>query len=255
MIKKFTTILFILFLPFICFAGELINKDIEVKGAKPTDKLTTLEFNPGIDVIDDAKGLSTNFLTTKFYYSLEELKYNFGMEIPLLRHDGNNQGLNGLGDILLASNYSGNITKQLLYGLQLELKTPTASKSELGIGRFEISPAAFLEYSFLDGFFVAGGLKYYHSFWGNSSRESINKMRLRTNFGYVSPTDWWVIVDPQYYIDFENHRREELYLEFEAGFMFRGNVAFYLKPGFHAAGAWESREWSAQLGVKFFDLI
>ena len=244
----------LLFLSFSCFAGNLINEDIEVKGAKPTDRLTTLEFNPGIDVIDDAKGLSTNFLTTKFYYNLQDLKYNIGIEIPLMRRDGNNQGLNGLGDILLATNYTGTISKQLLYGLQLELRTPTASKSELGIGRFEISPAAFLEYSFLDGFFIAGGLKYYHSFWGNSDRADINKMRIRTNFGYISPTDWWIIIDPKLYLDFE-HSRQELYLEFEGGFMFRGNVAFYFRPGFHAAGAWHSQDWNMQLGVKFFNLI
>lgn len=253
--KKLAVLFVLLFLPFICFAGELINENIEVKGAKPTDRLTTLEFNPGIDVIDDAKGLSTNFLTTKFYYNLQDPKYNVGIEVPLMRRDGNNQGLNGLGDILLATNYTGEIRKQFLYGLQLELKTPTASKTELGCGRFEISPAAFLEYSFLDGFFIAGGIKYYHSFWGNSDRAIINKMRIRTNFGYISPTDWWLIVDPKLYMDFENHARKELYLEFEAGFMFRGNVAFYLKPGFHAAGSWHSQDWNMQLGIKFFDLI
>ncbi|MBQ2312834.1 MAG: hypothetical protein II183_01580 [Elusimicrobiaceae bacterium] len=252
--NKLIAVFFLLFLSFTCFAGNLINEDIEVKGAKPTDRLTTLEFNPGIDVIDDAKGLSINFLTTKFYYNLEDLKYNVGIEIPLMRRDGNNQGLNGLGDILLATNYTGIISKQFLYGLGLELKTPTASKSELGIGRFEISPAAFLEYSFLNGFFIAGGLKYYHSFWGNSNKADINKMRIRTNFGYISHTDWWIIIDPQYYFDFENGKKE-IYLEFEGGFMFRGNVAFYLKPGFHVAGALHSKDWNMQIGVKFFNLI
>ena len=254
MVKKLTIVFVILFFPFFCFSGTLIDGNVEVKGAKPTDRLTTLEFNPGIDVIDDSKGLSTNFLTTKFYYNLEDLKYNVGIEIPLMRWNGNNQGLNGLGDILLATNYTGTISKQLLYGLQVELVTPTASKTELGCGRFEISPAAFLEYSFLDGFFIAGGLKYYHSFWGNSDRVDIRKMRIRTNFGYISPTDWWVIVDPKLYLDFE-HSRQEFYLEFEGGFMFRGNVAFYLKPGFHAAGEWHSQDWNIQLGIKFFDLI
>ena len=252
--KKLLAVFCLFCLPFICFAGELINEEIEVKGAKPTDRLTTLEFNPGIDVIDDAKGLSTNFLTTKFYYNFHDSKYNIGIEVPLMRRDGNNQGLNGLGDILLATNYTGTISQQLLYGLQLELKTPTASKSELGIGRFEISPAAFLEYSFLNGFFIAGGLKYYQSFWGNSDRADISKLRIRTNFGYISPTDWWLIVDPKLHLDFENSR-QEIYLEFEGGFMFRGNVAFYLKPGFHAAGGWHSQDWNIQLGVKFFDLI
>lgn len=252
--NKLIAVFILLFLSFTCFAGNLINEDIEVKGAKPTDRLTTLEFNPGIDVIDDAKGLSINFLTTKFYYNLEDLKYNVGIEIPLMRRDGNNQGLNGLGDILLATNYTGNITKHLLYGLQMELNTPTATKDELGLGRFQISPAAFLEYSFSNGFFIAGGVKYYHTFWGDSDRETINQLRLRTNFGYISPTDWWLIVDPKYYFNLENGRKE-IYLEFETGFMFRGNVGFYLKPGFHVAGALHSKDWNMQIGVKFFNLI
>ena len=254
MIRKLTLLLLILFLPFICFGGLINNDDVKVKGAKPSEKLTILEFNPGQDVIDDSKGISSTFLTTKFYYSFKERKQDFGIEVPLLRNEGNNDGVNGLGDILFATNYSGNITKQLLYGLQLELTTPTATKTDLGIGRFQISPAAFLEYAFSDGFFIAGGLKYYRSFWGNSDRATINTMRLRTNFGYISPTDWWLIVDPKYYFNLENGKKE-IYLEFEGGFMFRGNVAFYLKPGFHAAGSWHSKDWNIQLGVKFFDLI
>lgn len=253
MIKKIFILFCLLVLPFACFGG-LISDDISVKGAKPSENYTTLEFNPGQDIINDTHGISSTFLTTKFYYGFRESKHDFGIEIPLLRNEGNNDGVNGLGDILLATNYTGNISKHVLYGLQLELKTPTASKTELGCGRFEISPAAFLEYSFLDGFFVAGGLKYYHTFWGDSDRATTNKLRLRTNFGYISPTDWWVIIDPKYYFNLENGKKE-IYLEFEGGFMFRGNVAFYLKPGFHVAGALHSKDWNMQIGVKFFDLI
>ena len=254
MIKKILVLSAILLLPFFCFGGFISDDDIQVKGAKPSDTYTTLEFNPGQDVIDDSNGLSSTFLTTKFYYGFGERKYDIGIEIPLLRNEDNNKGLNGLGDILLATNYSGNITSNLLYGLQLELQTPTASKPDLGTGRFVISPAAFLEYSFTSGFFIAGGAKYYHTFWGDTDRDVINKLRLRTNFGYVSPTDWWLIVDPKYYFNLENGSKE-IYLEFEGGFMFRGNVAFYLKPGFHVAGNMESKEWNIQLGIKFFDLL
>ncbi len=252
--KKLAVTYIFLLTSLLCLAGTLNNQDIKVKGARPSENYTTLEFNPGQDVIDDLNGISSTFLTTKFYYGFKESKHDFGIEIPLLRNEGNNKGLNGLGDILFATNYSGEITKRLLYGLQLELQTPTATKTELGCGQFEISPAAFLEYAFPDGFFIAGGLKYYHSFWGNSDRDTINKMRLRTNFGYISPTDWWLIVDPKYYFNLENGKKE-IYLEFEGGFMFRGNVAFYLKPGFHVAGNWRSKDWNVQLGVKFFDLI
>lgn len=252
--KKLSAVFLILFSPFICFAALIGNEEIQIKGAKPSDIYTTLEFNPGQDVIDDSKGISSTFLTTKFYYGFNNKKNDIGIEIPVLRNEGNNDGLNGLGDILLATNYSGNITKNLLYGLQLELNVPTATKDELGLGRFQISPAAFLEYSFSSGFFVAGGAKYYHTFWGNSDRATVNQLRLRSNFGYISKTDWWIIVDPKYYFDLENGKKE-IYLEFEGGFMFRGNVAFYLKPGFHAAGGWHSKDWNMQIGVKFFNLI
>ena len=160
MIKKIFTVFCLLFLQFTCFGGIISNEDIKVKGARPSENYTTLEFNPGQDVIDDSNGISSTFLTTKFYYGFKESKHDFGIEIPLLRNEGNNKGLNGLGDILFATNYSGEITKRLLYGLQLELQTPTATKTELGCGQFEISPAAFLEYAFPDGFFIAGGFEY-----------------------------------------------------------------------------------------------
>ncbi len=254
MIKKIFVISYLLVLPFACFGGLINNDDVKVKGARPSENYTTLEFNPGQDVIDDSNGVSSTFLTTKFYYGFKESQHDFGIEVPLLRNEGNNEGVNGLGDILFATNYSGNITKQLLYGLQLELTTPTATRTDLGCGRFQISPAAFLEYSFSSGFFIAGGAKYYHTFGGDSDRATVNKLRLRSNFGYISKTDWWIIVDPKYYFNLENGKKE-IYLEFEGGFMFRGNVAFYLKPGFHVAGALKSKEWNIQLGVKFFDLI
>lgn len=247
-------VLFILSFPLICYAGLISNEDVKIKGAKPSDNYTTLEFNPGQDVIDDSRGISSTFLTTKFYYGFNDRKQDIGIEIPILRSEGKRQGLNGFGDILIGTNYTGNITKELLYGLQLELTTPTASKTELGFGRFVISPAAFLEYSFDSGWFIAGGAKYYHTFWGDTDRDVMNLMRLRTNFGYISPTDWWLIVDPKYYFDLESGQKE-IYLEFEGGFMFRGNVAFYLKPGFHVAGNLENKEWNVQLGVKFFDLL
>ncbi len=252
--KKFLLSFFVLFVPFICFAGIISDEDVQIRGAKPSDKYTILEFNPGQDVIDDSNGISSTFLTTKFYYGFNDRKQDIGIEIPILRAEDNTQGLNGLGDILIGTNYTGNITKELLYGLQLELTTPTASKTELGFGRFVISPAAFLEYSFPSGFFIAAGAKYYHTFWGDSARDSLNMMRLRTNFGYISPTDWWLIIDPKYYFDLQSGQKE-IYLEFEGGFMFRGNVAFYLKPGFHVAGSLENKEWNVQLGVKFFDLL
>ncbi|MBO4707895.1 MAG: hypothetical protein J5594_05015 [Elusimicrobiaceae bacterium] len=252
--KNLPIVFILLFLPFVCFAGIISNDEIQIKGAKPSDNYTILEFNPGQDIIDDTKGISSTFLTTKFYYGFNDKKNDIGIEIPMLRNEGNNDGLNGLGDILLATNYTGTILKQLLYGLQLELNLPTATESELGLGRFQISPAAFLEYSFSNGFFIAGGVKYYHTFWGDSDRVIINKLRLRSNFGYISPTDWWIIVDPKYYFDLENGKKE-IYLEFEGGFMFRGNVAFYLKPGFHVAGALRSKDWNMQIGVKFFNLI
>ncbi|MBO7605636.1 MAG: hypothetical protein J6S61_04135 [Elusimicrobiaceae bacterium] len=252
--KKLAILLAFLLLPFLCFASIISNEEIQIKGAKPSDNYTTLEFNPGQDVINDSKGISSTFLTTKFYYGFNDKKNDLGIEIPILRNEGNNEGLNGLGDVLLATNYTGEISKQLLYGLQLELKTPTASKNQLGCGRFEISPAAFLEYAFPDGFFIASGLKYYHSFWGNPDRTTVNQLRLRTNFGYISPTDWWIIIDPKYYFNLENGKKE-IYLEFEGGFMFRGNVAFYFKPGFHAAGSLHSKDWNMQIGVKFFNLI
>ena len=253
MIKKIFAVSYLLVLPLFCFSGIISDEEVKVKGAKPSEKYTTLEFNPGQDVIDDSNGISSSFLTTKFYYGFDN-QTDIGIEIPLLRNEGNNQGLNGLGDILLATNYSGNLTDEVMYGLQFEVNLPTATKTELGTERFVLSPAAFLEYSFDSGFFIAGGAKYYHTFLGNANRDRIDKLRFRTNFGYISPTDWWIIVDPKYYFDFNNSGKE-IYLEFEGGFMFRGDVAFYLKPGFHLAGSTHSKEWNVQLGVKFFDLL
>ena len=62
--KKFLLSFFVLFVPFICFAGLISKEEVQIKGAKPSDKYTILEFNPGQDVIDDSNGISSTFLTS-----------------------------------------------------------------------------------------------------------------------------------------------------------------------------------------------
>ena len=233
----------------------IVEEEIEVRGVKPADNVTTLEFNPGVEVIDDNDGISSSYFKAKLNYSFNK-KYSVGVVLPIKRFQGNGIGRNGLGDASVDFSYVDQIKDNTPwnFGVGVDMGLPTATKTELGLGHFEVHPHVFVEYDLPAGFYLAGGARYYRSFLGNSNRPDTEMFRFRGNFGYVATDDiFWAIFDPHFYIDLEN-RNKEFYIELEAGFMFRKNVAIYAKPGFHVSGGRRSNDWALQIGITLLDL-
>ncbi len=222
-------------------------------GVKPTENITTLEINPSLTVIDDKGGVSVNSVTLKTYRVINS-NFNWGAELPLSRFETPNESVNGLGDLSLSATglYQANQTVGL--GFKMEMLLPTATKDELGFGKWVASPTAFAVITFPNQFYMHWEYKHYVSVAGDGSRANVNYARPRLTLGYTSPSQWYALTNLYYYIDFENHNRSEFAPEVELGTLVNEGTAFYVNVSTHAGGNWDQKDWGVSIGFKLLYL-
>ena len=63
-------------------------------GVVPTENITTFEVNPSITAVDDSAGISSTQLTLKTYHVINE-RFNWGVEVPLVRYESPDKSVNG----------------------------------------------------------------------------------------------------------------------------------------------------------------
>lgn len=223
-----------------------------VPGLAPTQHVTSLELAPSTSVIDESENLSVDTVTAKAYYAVNR-NYNMGLEVPLSRWVSADDSIKGLGDISLSAQ-AVQTGHKLDLGAKLETMLPTATDDVLGTGKWQISPSVFVVYPASKSFFAALAYKHYYSLLGADSRNDINYGRVRLLLTYMDPDLWWITFDPQYYIDYENTGKAELFFESELGVMINQGTSLYIKPGFHLGGNWQSKDWSLNIGFKILYL-
>ena len=223
-----------------------------VPGLAPTQNVTSLELAPATTVIDESENLSLDTLTAKAYYAFNA-NYNMGIEVPFARWVSSADSIKGLGDISLSAQavQTGNLID---FGFKMETMLPTATDKALGSGKWQVSPSVFAVCPMGKSFFAALGYKHYYSLTGENNRADIHYGRVRLLLTYMDNDLWWITFDPQYYIDYENTSKAELFFESELGVMINQGTSLYLKPGFHLGGNWQSKDWSLNLGFKILYL-
>ncbi|MDO5764353.1 MAG: hypothetical protein Q4P84_01460 [Elusimicrobiales bacterium] len=223
-------------------------------GVVPTENITTFEVNPSTTVIDDSGGVSSSQLTLKTYRVISE-RFNWGVEVPLSRYESPDKSVSGLGDTLLSVSWLIPEDDRLLgYGFKMEVFVPTATDRLLGAGKLQLSPSAFILFSLPGNLYAAAGYKHYQSVVGDHARDDINYGRLRLNVGYTSPSQWWALVNLYYYMDYERGGRAEFIPELEVGTLVNEGTAFYINGSTHAAGNWNTKDWSLGVGFKLLYL-
>lgn len=223
-------------------------------GVVPTENITTFEVNPSTTVIDDSGGVSSSQLTLKTYRVISE-RFNWGVEVPLSRYESPDKSVSGLGDALLSVSWLIPENDRLLgYGFKMEVFVPTATDRLLGAGKLQLSPSAFILFSLPGNLYAAAGYKHYQSVVGDHARDDINYGRLRLNVGYTSPSQWWALVNLYYYMDYERGGRAEFIPELEVGTLVNEGTAFYINGSTHAAGNWNTKDWSLGVGFKLLYL-
>ncbi|MDR0953000.1 MAG: hypothetical protein LBM71_02265 [Elusimicrobiota bacterium] len=248
--KKLSVVLFML-----CFgfglANALVIQEYAVRGVRPSDRVSSLEFNPEIDVSDDSRGESTSLLTVKYYQDIKD-KYSIGIEVPGARYESPEKSRTGLGDILLAASYTQAFDNFSMVFL-MENTLPTATDDTLGTGKWYVDFSAAFDISFTDNIFFATGYKYYVSILGDDSRNNINRSRVRGILGYMTDSTFYVLLDNLYHIDFENSSQAYI-LDVEFGMMLENDLSLYIKPGWQLGGAKHIKDWSLSFGVKLLNL-
>lgn len=250
MLKKLFVCLSLFLLSLNAFASAKSNCP-SIKTVKPSDNLTTFEINPSINVINDKGGVSLSQITAKYYYSFAN-HYSLGVELPFSRFEQPNNSVNGLGDLLLSIGYKSG-EGFLSFGSVWEFTLPSATQDELSLNKVQISPSLFGVVTFSNNVFMALGYKHYATIAGPSDAPDVNMGRVRGMVAYKDNKNWYVVFEPQYYINYKNAHQMEFICELEIGTMLRENVLTYIKTGKHVSGNMDSKDWTVSLGMKFWD--
>ena len=134
------------------------------------------------------------------------------------------------------------------------LVAPTATSNELGTGKLQFSPSVYMVYMPTKNWFMSLGYKQYWSTIGADNRPDIDKGRIRAVAGYLSDHQWWVMVDPRYYIDYENSSEVLFAPEAEIGTMINPGASVYLRGGGKMGGNMAGSAWTVSVGFKILHL-
>lgn len=247
-----------IFLLLICVLSVLpLSAQIQKKyyyGVVPTENITTFEVNPSLTAIDDSGGVSVSQTVFKAYRVINP-QFNWGVEVPLSRYESPNKSVNGLGDILANVSYfvpKGN--NDYGYGAKMEIILPTATDDLLGTGKLQFSPSVFVLFLGWNGFYAAAGYKHYVSLAGDGGRDDINMGRFRGYLSYISPDQWWVVLNGYYYMDYKHSGQAEFIPELELGTLVNEGTALYINGSTHAGGNWHTKDFSVGIGFKLLYL-
>ena len=222
----------------------------QIRDVLPNDRVTSLELSPSMDVIDNSGSVSLSKMTMKGYYKFAP-NLTAGVELPFARFESPNKSKNGLGDITVSLSMGRYNEGQVWsYGAVLESVLPTATSDELGTGKVQLNPAIYGVYMPTPNWFAALAYKQSWSVAGDGGRDNINNGRIRFVLAYLSDTNWWAMVDPRYYIDYDNPGQAKFQPEAEVGTMINEGTAVYLRGGGKMGGNMAGPDWTISAGFK-----
>ena len=221
----------------------------EARGVNPADNLTKIELLPKLTVIDDGAGVSVATLTLKYDRAIRG-RFGVNVELPLARFEAPVGSRNGIGDMNVRGRAQWKKGRAVFIG-GAEIVLPTASADALGLGKVQLNPVAVGVYAFSRSVFAAGIAKHFFSIAGDDERAPVRQGQYRALVAYSSPKGWWLLGDPQLWVDFDQDNRTELALEVEAGKMVAPTVGVWVRGGGHAAGSWNRQDWTVSGGIRF----
>lgn len=241
----------------LCCGAEVafaqLQKNYIIHDVVPTENVTSLEFNPSLDVLDNSGGTSVSKMAFKAGLALDE-HFNISMEVPLARYESDTKNKNGLADVSFSLTATQYVYGPWSFGSTFEFVLPTATDDVLGTGKLQFSPSIYTVYMPKNNFFFAVGYKQYWSTIGADNRPDIDKGRFRAIVGYLSDHQWWAMVDPRYVIDYENSGRAHFAPEFEIGTMINPGASVYLRGGGKMGGNLPGSDWTVSVGFKVLHL-
>ena len=234
----------------LCWASPANAQIQQIRDVLPNDSVTSLELSPSLDVLDDSGSTSLSKMTVKGFYKFAPM-LTVGIEVPFARFESPTQSKNGVGDTTLslsAGRYNEGETWS--FGAVAESILPTATSDELGSGKVQFNPSVYGVFMPTVNWFFALGYKQHWSITGESGRDNINNARIRGAIAYLSDTNWWVLLDPRYYIDYDQKSHAKFQPEMEIGTMINHGTAVYLRGGGKMGGNMAGPDWTVSAGFK-----
>lgn len=239
-IITFTILLFAL--PYVAHA-----KDNAARGVNPADNLTKIELLPQLRAFGDS---SMTSLTLKYDKAIRKV-FGINAELPLLRYSGYGASDNGIGDLTVRARAQHTWGRHTVIGAG-EFILPTATENTLGAQQYTFDPILGYVYSFGHNIFGALVAKQYISLHNTepSFSPDINQGQYRLLLGYASQQGWWILADPQIWINFETGHQEIL-AEFELGTMLNQTTGVWVRAGHRLGGNWHRNDWTVLMGIRF----
>ena len=219
----------------------------DARGINPADNLTKLELLPQLRAVGDS---SVSSLTFKYDHAFRKV-FGVNAELPIVRYSGHGFSENGIGDLTLRARAQHTWGRHTLIGAT-EFILPTATADVLGIQQYTFDPILGYVYSFGHNIFGALVAKQFISL-NNTDPEfapDVNQGQYRMLVGYASNSGWWVLADPQVWVNFETGRQEFL-AELELGTMLNKTSGVWLRAGHRLGGNWTRADWTILMGIRF----
>ncbi len=217
------------------------------RGVNPADNLTKIELLPQLRAFGDS---SITSLTLKYDHAIKRV-FGINAELPLVRYSGRGTSDNGIGDLTLRGRAQHTWGRHTLIGAA-EFLLPTATEDTLGAQQYTFDPILGYVYSFGHNIFGALVAKQFISLHNTDSAISpdINQGQYRMLLGYASNKGWWVLADPQVWVNFETGRQEFL-AELELGTMLNKTTGVWIRAGHRLGGNWRRNDWTVLMGIRF----
>lgn len=222
-------------------------KDNAARGVNPADNLTKIELLPQLRAFGDS---SITSLTLKYDKAIRKV-FGINAELPLLRYSGYGASDNGIGDLTVRARAQHTWGRHTVIGAG-EFILPTATENTLGAQQYTFDPILGYVYSFGHNIFGALVAKQYISLHNTepSFSPDINQGQYRLLLGYASQQGWWMLADPQIWINFETGHQEIL-AEIELGTMLNQTTGVWVRAGHRLGGNWHRNDWTVLMGIRF----
>lgn len=181
--------------------------------------------------------------------SLEKQGINLRLEIPAAFTNVTFNTTGGVGDISTKFEYIFGNNSKIAFITGIIFIFPTATKKEIGFGKYIIAPILGGTFSTNWGFW---GLliRDYFSFAGDKERIKIHELSLQPLIKIFLGEGWYTIFKPDIRINWISKRAFIPYTQ-EFGWALNKNWVASLTGGFHISNADKRYDWIAELRVSY----
>lgn len=202
-------------------------------------------------------GGEINRLVPRLDYAFSKA-FQIRVDVPVVYGDLNIPEIDsetGLGDILLRGTIRAARGKRYAVVLATDLVLDTASEDILGLGKYRLGPLGFASIevpSLRSRFFPF--YQHYFSFAGDDNRRDINCASFRPSVILTKwPNRWYTVIDPNFFIDFEQDADSGMTLEIEVGRSLSKNVNIWIRPGVGVFGdIAQVYDWNLEGGLRYY---